>query len=105
MEKEYIHRYFLDQKINNDFQINPKLDINYSKELIFKYINIIESIKDNNDMSSTNKIQLFDRNWLYLSELKILQYNLIKNNLISNNRFRAKNSKKFGKKNNINKII
>lgn len=99
------NNYFLDQKINNDFQINPKLDINYSKELIFKYINIIESIKDNNDMSSTNKIQLFDRNWLYLSELKILQYNLIKNNLISNNRFRAKHSKKFGKKNNINKII
>lgn len=39
-----IQNYFLYEKINNDFQLNPKLDIN--KELIFKYINIIESKKN-----------------------------------------------------------
>ena len=81
--------YFLYEKINNDFQLNPKLDIN--KELIFKYINIIESIKSNNYKNSTNKIQLFNSNCLYLSALKILQNNLIENNFINNNNCILKN--------------
>ena len=84
-----IQNYFLYEKINNDFQLNPKLDIN--KELIFKYINIIESIKSNNYKNSTNKIQLFNSNCLYLSALKILQNNLIENNFINNNNCKLKN--------------
>ena len=84
-----IKNYFLYEKINNDFQLNPKLDIN--KELIFKYINIIESIKSNNYKNSTNKIQLFNSNCLYLSALKILQNNLIENNFINNNNCILKN--------------
>jgi hypothetical protein len=84
-----IKNYFLYEKINNDFQLNPKLDIN--KELIFKYINIIESKKSNNYKNSTNKIQLFNSNCLYLSALKILQNNLIENNFINNNNCKLKN--------------
>ncbi len=93
------NNYFLDGKIHNDFQLNPKSDM---KDLIFKYINIIESIKSDSCMSSTNKMQLLNNDCLYINALKIFQHNLIENSFIKNdnykykfwlNRFRTKNPK------------
>jgi len=93
------NNYFLDGKIHNDFQLNPKSDM---KDLIFKYINIIESIKSDSCMSSTNKMQLLNNDCLYINALKIFQHNLIENYFIKNdnykykfwlNRFRTKNPK------------
>jgi hypothetical protein len=84
------NKYFSDKKINNDSQLNPKLDINNSKELAFKYINIIETIKSNNNMSSSNKKQLFNNDCLYINALKILQNNLIENYFFNNNNYKLK---------------
>jgi len=84
------NNYFLDEKIYNDFQLNPKADINNMKDLIFKYIHIIDSIKSDNYMSSTNKIQLFNNDCLYINALKIFQYNLIENYFINNNNYKLK---------------
>ena len=84
------NKYFFDKKINNDSQLNQKLDINNSKELAFKYINIIESIKSSNNMNSSNKTQLFNNDCLYINALKILKNNLIENYFINNNNYKLK---------------
>lgn len=74
------NNYFSDEKTNNDFQLNPKSDINNSNELIFKYINLIESIISNNYMIIIYKKQLlFD--------------NIFKNRIIENNSMSKNNSK------------
>ena len=72
------------------FNFIQKLDINNSKELVFKYINIIESIKNNNNMSSSNIMQLFNSVCLNINALKILQNNLIENYFINNNNYKLK---------------
>jgi hypothetical protein len=81
------NNYFSDEKINNNIQLSPKPNINISKELFFKYINIIKS---NNYKIPTNKIQLFNNDCIYINTLKFFQNNLIENNFINNNNNKLK---------------